>query len=48
MPFMLRGALLAGSAIEGPAVIDDELGTILVPPGATATVDTHATITIRW
>jgi N-methylhydantoinase A len=47
-PFLARGELLAGNVIEGPAVIDDELGTILVPPGAHAEVDDHATITIRW
>lgn len=46
--FVARGELLAGNVIAGPAVIDDELGTILVPPGARADVDDHATITIRW
>ena len=48
MPFLARAELLAGNVVEGPAVIDDELGTILVPPGARAVVDEHATITIRW
>jgi N-methylhydantoinase A len=48
MPFLARDELLAGNVVEGPAVIDDELGTILVPPGARAVVDDHATITIRW
>jgi N-methylhydantoinase A len=48
MPFLARDELLAGNVVEGPAVIDDELGTILVPPGARAVVDDHATITISW
>ena len=48
MPFIARAELLAGNVVEGPAVVDDELGTILVPPGARAVVDEHATITIRW
>jgi N-methylhydantoinase A len=48
VPFYARAELRAGNRIDGPAVIDDELGTILVSPGCTATVDDHATITIRW
>lgn len=47
-PFLARAELLAGNVIEGPAVIDDELGTILVPPATRAVVDEHATITIGW
>ncbi|GGJ60488.1 hydantoinase/oxoprolinase family protein [Streptomyces brasiliensis] len=48
VPFFARSELLAGNRIDGPAVIDDELGTILVEPGCQAHVDAHATITIQW
>lgn len=47
-PFLSRARLMAGNVVEGPAVIDDELGTIVIPPGAQLQVDDYATITIRW
>jgi N-methylhydantoinase A len=35
----LRDELLAGSAIEGPAIIEEDTATTVVPPGWTASVD---------
>jgi N-methylhydantoinase A len=41
-----RAALGAGASIEGPAVIEQTDTTVLVPPGATATVDRYLSIII--
>jgi N-methylhydantoinase A len=41
-----RGRLIEGDEIAGPAVIDDELGTITVNAGATARVGTFGTLYI--
>ena len=45
-PFYRRQALLAGNRISGPAVIDDGLATVLVPPGAAAAIDEHGNVHI--
>ncbi len=34
-----RSALAGGQAIAGPAIVEDEWSTVVVPPGATLTVD---------
>jgi N-methylhydantoinase A len=47
VPFYHRAALLAGNTIQGPAVIDDGLSTILVIADSTATVDEHGNILIE-
>ncbi len=47
-PFYLRQELLAGNLLEGPAIIDDELGTVLLPAGSRARVDDHGTLLIDW
>ena len=39
VPFYDRAALCAGNVVPGPAVVDDGLATILIPPGATGRVD---------
>lgn len=39
VPFYRRQSLLAGNRIEGPAVIDDGLATVLLIPDSTTTVD---------
>jgi N-methylhydantoinase A len=47
-PFYLRQELRAGNVLNGPAVIDDELGTVLLPGGSRARVDDHGTLLIDW
>jgi N-methylhydantoinase A len=47
-PFYRRDALVSGNRVPGPAIIDDALGTVWVPPDSTAEVDTFGTITITW
>ena len=46
-PVYDRDKLLAGSVVNGPAVIEQLDSTILVPPGLKAEVDTSLTITIH-
>jgi len=46
-PFYDRNELLEGDEIAGPTVIDDKLSTIVVNPGATARVESHATLRIE-
>ena len=46
-PVYDRDKLLAGSVVNGPAVIEQLDSTILVPPGLKAEVDTSLTITIQ-
>jgi N-methylhydantoinase A len=45
--FYDRTKLLEGDEIAGPAVIDDQLGTIVINPGATAKVESHGTLRIE-
>jgi N-methylhydantoinase A len=42
-----RNKLREGDEVAGPAVIDDQLGTIVVNPGATARVGRYGTLTIE-
>ncbi len=42
-----RAALRAGNRVEGPAIIHQYDTTTIVPPGLTATVDTHGSIIIE-
>jgi N-methylhydantoinase A len=44
--FFRRDRLLAGNKIEGPAVIEDEMTTILIPAGARSSVDEYGSIRI--
>jgi N-methylhydantoinase A len=46
-PIYDRGKLLQGDTFEGPAVIDDKLGTIAVNPGAKARVGKSGTLHIE-
>ncbi|MCY4502506.1 MAG: hypothetical protein OXE57_13210, partial [Alphaproteobacteria bacterium] len=46
-PVYDRGALGAGSRIDGPAVIEQLDATSIVYPGDTAAVDTYGNLTIR-
>jgi N-methylhydantoinase A len=46
-PFFDRTRLREDDEIVGPAVIDDQLGTIVINPGATARVVSHGTIRIE-
>jgi N-methylhydantoinase A len=46
IPFYHRNALRAGNRIEGPAVVDDGLSTILVTPDSTASVDAYGNVII--
>ncbi|MFN8217825.1 MAG: hydantoinase/oxoprolinase family protein [Solirubrobacterales bacterium] len=47
VPVYDRGRLLLGDAFDGPAVIDDKLGTIAVNPGARARVGESGTLHIE-
>jgi N-methylhydantoinase A len=47
-PFYLRDKLRAGNLIDGPAIIDDALGTVLLPPRSRAEVDASGTLKITW
>jgi len=42
-----RATLCTDAAIEGPAIIEDPWSTIVVPPGADATVDCHGHLHIE-
>ncbi|WP_260287161.1 hydantoinase/oxoprolinase family protein [Peribacillus aracenensis] len=46
--FYVRQQLLGGNKLEGPAVIDDELGTIVLIPGSVAEVDKFGSIHITF
>ncbi|MGW8374735.1 hydantoinase/oxoprolinase family protein [Streptomyces sp. ODS28] len=46
-PVLDRARLLAGNRIHGPAVIEQLDTTTVVPPGWTATVDTHGNLMIE-
>jgi len=45
--FYDRPRLVEGDEVTGPAVIDDQLGTIVVNPGATVRVAHHGTLRIE-
>ena len=45
-PFYLRERLLAGNRIEGPAVIEDPMTTILIPEDCTALIDNYGNVRI--
>ena len=45
-PFWDRRQLGAGAAIDGPAVIEQIDTTVILPPGATATVDNHGNLIV--
>jgi N-methylhydantoinase A/oxoprolinase/acetone carboxylase beta subunit len=45
-PIYARERLGAGATFEGPAVVEQTDTTLLVPPGASATVDQHLNIVI--
>jgi N-methylhydantoinase A len=45
--FYDRNLLRDGDEVQGPAIIDDHLGTIVVNPGATARVVSHGTLRIE-
>jgi N-methylhydantoinase A/oxoprolinase/acetone carboxylase beta subunit len=46
-PVWRREALAVGEAYEGPLIIEDDEATVVVPPGWRATIDDHATVTMR-
>ncbi|HEY4252325.1 MAG TPA: hydantoinase/oxoprolinase family protein [Roseomonas sp.] len=45
-PVLDRRRLAAGSAVAGPAIIEESMSTLLVPPGAEAIVDASGNIVI--
>jgi N-methylhydantoinase A len=45
-PFYLRSELLSGNRIPGPAVIEDEVTTMVVPADAQAAVDSYGNVRI--
>jgi N-methylhydantoinase A len=45
-PVLDRRRLVAGSVIAGPAIIEETMSTLLVPPGAEAVVDASGNIVI--
>ncbi|HEY1854039.1 MAG TPA: hydantoinase/oxoprolinase family protein [Solirubrobacterales bacterium] len=45
-PFYLRSELLSGNRIAGPAVIEDEVTTMVVPADAEAAVDSYGNVRI--
>jgi N-methylhydantoinase A len=46
VPVLDRASLAAGQRIVGPAMIEETMSTLLVPPGATATVEASGNIVI--
>lgn len=48
VPFYIRDRLAAGNVVDGPAVIDDGLSTVLVPTGAHARIDRFGGIHIGF
>jgi N-methylhydantoinase A len=46
-PVLDRRRLPAGTELMGPAIIEEAMSTLLVPPGASATVETSGNIVIR-
>jgi N-methylhydantoinase A/oxoprolinase/acetone carboxylase beta subunit len=46
-PFYDRSKLELGDEVDGPCVIDDQLGTIVVNEGATVHVEDHGTLRIK-
>jgi N-methylhydantoinase A len=42
-----RAGLAAGRALPGPAIVEDASSTVIVPPGATLTPDTHGHLHIE-
>ena len=45
-PFYLRSELLSGNRIAGPAVIEDEVTTMVVPADAEAAIDSYGNVRI--
>ena len=45
-PRHARGALAAGSRLEGPAIVEDAWSTVVLPPGATLSVDERGNLHI--
>jgi N-methylhydantoinase A len=48
VPCYSRSLLLAENSIDGPALIDDEMTTIIVPPGSTARIDNFGNVRITF
>lgn len=48
VPFYMREKLRAGNVLDGPVLIDDALGTVLVPSDSQAQIDKHGTVRITW
>jgi N-methylhydantoinase A len=46
-PIYDRYALAAGDTIAGPAIVEERESTSVLPPGATATVDTYANLIVE-
>lgn len=42
-----REGLGAGSAVDGPAIIEEQTSTTLIPPGFGAVVDEYGNIILR-
>ena len=43
-PVYDRYALAPGTALTGPAIVEERESTTVIPPGVTATVDEYATL----
>jgi N-methylhydantoinase A len=46
-PLYRRAALVAGQVIQGPAVVEDGMSTLLIPPGATATQEANGNLVVE-
>jgi N-methylhydantoinase A len=42
-----RSSLPAAQAIEGPAVVEDGMSTLVVPPGAVATLEAGGNLVVE-
>ncbi len=47
VPVFERSRLPAGSPVQGPAIVEERLSTVLVPPGAEAVVDSIGNLVIN-
>ena len=46
VPVLDRRRLLAGTEVSGPAIVEESMSTLLIPPGARATVEADGNIAI--
>jgi N-methylhydantoinase A len=47
VPLYRRASLVDGQSIIGPAVVEDGMSTLLVPPGAVATQEANGNLVVE-